>query len=259
MSPPEFSLDRDNLAALAEGAIMTESTDADRVDQAIDALIDGDLARAQSLLLAVIANTPDDYAFSYEKDGELCIEFWTLPDFLHYATWDRDEEAEQQINWTPNAYPRAFYYMGFLCVKLQRYDMALAYLQRGMTLEPQNPKFLFESAQALFRMGRVDEAFELYERVTDLSPFVTPADLATGLRGRGFILIERGELDTAEAFFIKSLQLDPDSEVARNELDYIKHLRRGGDVAPAAIVETQAGAQDLDEPLEEDPHKDYWN
>lgn len=238
---------------------MTESSDADLVDQAIDALTDGDLARARSLLLTVIANTPDDYAFSYQRDGELCVEFWTLSDFLHYATWGGDERDTQQVNWLPNAYPRALYYMGFLCVKLQRYDTALAYLQRGMTLEPHNPKFLFESAQALFRMGRMNEALELYERVTEPGPFVSPADLATGLRGRGLILIERGELGTAEALFIKSLQLDPGSEVAKNELDYIKHLRRGGDVTPTAIVETRGGMQSVEEPPAGDPNKDYWN
>jgi Flp pilus assembly protein TadD len=54
-------------------------------------------------------------------------------------------------------------------------------------------------------------------------------------RGRGFVLTELGRLDEAEAAYRESLKIEPDSERAKNELQYIARLKAGGPSAPYAL------------------------
>ncbi len=51
-----------------------------------------------------------------------------------------------RIAWIGNAYPRAHYYLGFLCVKRRQFDRAVEFLDRGHQLEPTNPMLLCKSA-----------------------------------------------------------------------------------------------------------------
>jgi tetratricopeptide (TPR) repeat protein len=118
--------------------------------------------------------------------------------------------------------------MGFLCVKREQFDRAIEFLDKGQRLEPTNPVFVFEKAHALAHSGRKREALVLYDSVTEIGPHVSARDVAVAQRGRGFLLIEMGDLDRAETAFKASLELEPESEVALNELRYIDHLRQGG-------------------------------
>ena len=53
-----------------------ESSDAEKVNQALGALQQGDAEQAEKLLLEVIANTPDDYKMITKSNGRLAIRFW---------------------------------------------------------------------------------------------------------------------------------------------------------------------------------------
>jgi tetratricopeptide (TPR) repeat protein len=210
------------------------------VDQAVAALIAGDLAAALALLRGVIANTPAGYANSSEDpDGRLCIKFWDRQAFIHYVLWQKRQGHSRSVRWVGNAYPRAYYYMGFLGVKSRQYEEALKYLERGHELEPTNPKFTFEKAQALVHSGHKLQALALYETVTEVGPYVSTPDIAVARRGRGFVLIELGRLDEAEAAFTSSLEIEPGNEIALGELQYIKQLRQGGNRSPGKAVPTQ--------------------
>jgi Flp pilus assembly protein TadD len=46
------------------------------------------------------------------------------------------------------------------------------------------------------------------------------------MRGMGFVLIERGGLDEAEALFRDCLKLNPDDDHAKKELAYITEQRQ---------------------------------
>lgn len=126
--------------------------------------------------------------------------------------------------------------MGFLCVKRKQFDRAIEFLSKGQSLEPTNPKFVFEMALALVQSGRRKESLVLYDQITEITPYVSLNDLAAAFRGRGFVLIEMGELDNAEVAFKSSLQIEPNNDVALNELQYIKHLRQGGSTTFAETV-----------------------
>lgn len=214
-----------------------ESSDAEKVNTAIQAMNAGKLDEAESILLAVIANTPADYSNSKENDDSISIKFWDQTEFIHYVTWQKEKGfAISDIKWIFNAYPRAHYYMGFLCVKQKQFDRAMEYLDKGHSLEPTNPKFLFEKAQALVHSGRKQESLELYEKVTEINAYVSAHDLAVARRGRGFVLIELGDLDAAEIAFRSSLEIEQDNKVALNELRYIEHLRNDGSASSTEAV-----------------------
>jgi tetratricopeptide (TPR) repeat protein len=218
-----------------------ETRDAEHVDEALKALATSDSESAERILASVIANTPNAYSNSTEhEDGSLSIKFWDVQGFMHYVTWSKHHGIERCVKWIRNAYPRAHYYMGFLCVKIHQYERAIEYLTRGHQLEPTNPKFNFEKAHALAQLGETETALSLYAAITDMGPHVTAWDVAIARRGRGFVLIEMQRLDEAEEAFNASLEIEPGNEVALNELRYIQNLRNGGDATHGETVSTSA-------------------
>ncbi len=214
-----------------------ESADAQKIDLAVEAIANGELEKAEALLLNIIENTPAKYSNFEENDEGISIKFWDQTAFIHYVTWQKQQGlTNKNIQWINNVYPRAHYYMGYLCVKKKEFDRAIEFLDKGLNLEPTNPIFICEKAQASVLSGRKEEALALYQQVNEISPYVGAFDIAVALRGQGFVLIEMGNLDKAENAFKSSLEIEPDNEVALNELQYIAHLRQGGTQAFAETV-----------------------
>lgn len=205
----------------------TEALDAEKVDKAIELLINGDQLEASNLLEEVIKNTPRDYLNQYEEDGNLIIKFWDLTEFTRYVDIYKDER-DGSISWVLNAYPHAHYLLGCISIQQKNYDEAIKYLEAGNRLEPNNPSILLEKAVAYSAIEDPAKALSLYDRVLDVGPLVTEEDRAMALRGKGVQLIDLGQLDAAEKALEESLKYEPDSRIAHGELDYIADLRSGG-------------------------------
>jgi tetratricopeptide (TPR) repeat protein len=214
-----------------------EFADAKKVDIALAAIKANDPKQAISNLVDVIKNTPANYSNFEEDEESIAIKFWDQDAFTHYVNWHKNHgTANKIIRWIGNAYPRAHYYFGFICGKIGRYEQAIMFLDKGKLLEPTNPKFVLEKAFALMPSKRYREVLDLYNLITDVSPFVSACDIAIARRGQGFALIEMMDLDNAEAAFNMSLKFEPGSEIALNELRYIDRLRRGGKTLPSKAV-----------------------
>jgi len=209
------------------GEKSTETLDAEKVDKAIELLLNGDQLEASNLLEEVIKNTPKDYLNQYEKDGNLFIKFWDLTEFTRYVDIYKDER-DVSISWLLNAYPRAYYILGCLSVQQKNYHEAIKYLEAADRLEPNNPSILLEKAVAYLAIGDPAKTLSLNERVLEVGPLVTEEDRAMALRGKGVALIDLGQLDAAEKALEESLKYEPDSRIAHGELDYIADLRSGG-------------------------------
>ena len=219
-----------------------EQRDAEQVDVGLKFLADGHLAEAERLIWDVASRAPATYELVQVNGTQLDIKFWDLSDFLHYVMWQQKHGIERGITWIPSAYPRALYYMGFLRVKQERYYEAIPFLDRGEALEPTNPNFRLERAQAICRIGKYQDAIPLYQQFRELGPHTSAKHLGLALRGEGFALIELARLDEAEACFRRSQEFDPESPVAANELGYIQELRRGRRRATTEIVQTMNNA-----------------
>jgi tetratricopeptide (TPR) repeat protein len=235
-----FEIDMSSHQVLSENSPqpLPESLDAEQVESAVGLIDEGNLAQAERLLADVAARAPSQYELVCVNGTQLDIKFWDLSDFLHYVMWQQKHGVERGITWIPSAYPKALYYLAFLRVKQGRYQEAIAFLDQGERLEPTNPNFRLERAQAIVRMGQFQDSLAHYRQVRELGPHTSAKHVGLALRGEGFALIELARLDEAEACFRQSLEFDPESPVAANELAYIQELRRGKKRATAEIVQT---------------------
>jgi tetratricopeptide (TPR) repeat protein len=215
-----------------------EHLDAKRVDEALGCLQARNTSTAYRLLSDVIANAPHDYVYQYEQDGTLHMKFWSPEEFLHYTTWQSEHGDDRSIVWIESAYPRAYYYLAFLKVEAEEYESAIELLEKGQYLEPGNIRFTLEKAQVYFRMGHHQEALDLFDNVQAPGPHVSGGDVAKALRGKGVVLIDLGDLDLAEQNLRQSLRYDPTSQMAIGELEYIQHLRAGGESVGAGVFRT---------------------
>jgi tetratricopeptide (TPR) repeat protein len=161
------------------------------------------------------------------------MRFWDQSEFLNFV---QKAPPSRQTYWIKSAYPRAYYYLGFLSVAEGRFQDAIGYLELGATLEPTNPKFFTEKAHALSKSGRFSEAFAALDGIAGPGPHVSEAMFAMVLRSRGASLIELGDLTSAEKSLMKSLEYAPENKVALNELQYIRQLVTNGRKASGAIV-----------------------
>ncbi len=205
----------------------TEKSDAERVDKAIQLLHEGELDAAIKLLREVVLNTPNDYSNEYNIDDVHYIKFWDKNQFVHYVTWKRQFDVIGEINWVPNAYPRAHYYLAYILIHKKQFEAALPYLSAGNVLEPTNPAIIFELANAHLALGNSAQAIDLFNKINQESEYVSGKDYARSLRGKGIALIDQGKLDEAEGALLESLKGDPGNQLASNELVYISQLRKG--------------------------------
>ena len=219
----------------------TAADDAEKVDAAIQLLTKGNANDAAKLLLDVIQRTPKPYVREFEADGKRYVRFWDAEEFMHFVT-DQREHIKCELIWLKSAYPRAFYYMGFLLVKAGDPTSAIKLLDAGYQVEA-HPMFLLEKGKALSMLKRHQESIACYEAAFNHQGIVRATVRAVALRGKGVQLIDLNRLDEAEQVFEASLKLDPNNHVALNELQYISRLRRGAPPAPLETIAT--GAQGL--------------
>jgi len=204
-----------------------EALDAEKVDEGLDLFMDCDYEAARSIFEEVVQNTPKDYQYQYEKDGQIFIKFWYSEQLDLYINSEK-ESGGKKIRYAPNAYPKAYYLLGCICVQEEKYHEALEYLEAGHRLEPHNPQFSLLKAEAYVGLGDRKKAVSHYEQVGEIGPWFHEDDKAKALRGKGIQLIELGELDAAEESLKESLKYEPESEVATSQLTYIKYLRSPG-------------------------------
>ncbi|MDB5687588.1 MAG: diguanylate cyclase/phosphodiesterase domain [Rhizorhabdus sp.] len=123
----------------------------------------------------------------------------------------------------------ALYLKGFVLIELQRVDEAKLFLERAVTLSPNNAKFLGELGEWYKTRGRLDEAEAMFKRAEIVSGF-SPDELklpekTRAMRGVAWVAVERGRLDEADAIYRECLALNPDDQMAKSERAYIAQQR----------------------------------
>ena len=213
-----------------------ETKDAHQVEAALQLLSQRDVAGAEELLRDVVSRAPSDYVRSHEKDNIRLVKFWSQEEFVHEATRSQGQGGTQLL-WLRCAYPRAFFYLGFARMAQKDAEGAIRWLEEGMKLEP-HPMFRLELGKAYSSLKQYERALELYEGVATMGPELMATYRAVALRGKGFQLIELGQLDASEKCFHDSLMLEPGNTIAIRELQYIEHLRQGGRTGGMQTVTT---------------------
>ncbi|MEE4454088.1 tetratricopeptide repeat protein [Novosphingobium resinovorum] len=125
----------------------------------------------------------------------------------------------------------ALYAKSYALIELGRRPEALAALQRLTALAPMHGQYFIELGYAYRINGQNDKAEEAYRSALEHADFAEDDKTkkhtrAAARRGIGYMLIEKGDLNGAEKAYRQSLKDDPDSPVARNELDFIAQQRK---------------------------------
>lgn len=124
---------------------------------------------------------------------------------------------------------RALFIEGFALIELGRKAEAGPFLDRAAAVSPSNPQYLCEAAAWHAGQREFDAARDLYRQCATASSFAPAVERermqAAAERGQGYVLIEQGRYDEAEAIYRQRLKAEPGDEKARNELRYIRAQR----------------------------------
>ena len=124
----------------------------------------------------------------------------------------------------------ALYLTAYALNETRHTTEAVTLLQQLVELSPGNAQYAIELGFTLRASGDLAKAKAAYEQALAAAELTTDLDAAkfhraAARRGLGYLLIEAGDLDGAEAMYRKSLEDQPDSPVAKAELDFIRQQR----------------------------------
>lgn len=178
-----------------------------------------------------LARAPANYP-AVERRGELVIVRAMDPGdamvmSLMASVGAAKESRETQVVTQANVYPMIALILGSAAVERQDYAGAVAILDRGLALQPNDRFLLTERLAALQGLGRWQEALDAADAALASGDMLISSHPASLLRKRGFSLIELGRLDEAQAAYEESLKTEPDNAAALRELEYIGEQRRG--------------------------------
>jgi tetratricopeptide (TPR) repeat protein len=124
---------------------------------------------------------------------------------------------------------------GFCAVDRQDWPTAEKMLRRAVDLSPASANVRGELVQTLIMQKRPDEADSQLEVALSFSD--SPCQTAMLWRKRGYILFDRGKLVDSYRAYAHSLEFDPQSELARTEMNLIvTTLQRAGTYDDKALA-----------------------
>jgi tetratricopeptide (TPR) repeat protein len=192
--------------------------------QADDFIVAGRYAEAQALLEVAIRAMPNGWTPRRNEGEFLTIAFWNQKEFLAFSYHEVDR-LTKSVFWVNESYSRAWYQLAFAHSKQDHFEEALFAIDCGLELENDHPELWSAKGHLLGRLKRHQEALDCYTHAASLRDWAPARQVAHALRGQGVQLVDLNRLDEAEAALQRSLELEPDSEVARNALGYIADLR----------------------------------
>ncbi|HWB85250.1 MAG TPA: hypothetical protein VG675_13985 [Bryobacteraceae bacterium] len=198
------------------------------VNRSADELIvKGLFAEAEALLERALQTMPVGWNPIREDGRFLSIAFWSQEEFLAHSDHAIQRNGlTKSIMWVDYSYSRAWYQLAVVESEQGLFERALFCIDCGLQLEPDHPELWNEKGYLLSRLTRHQEAFDCYLRAASIRDWAPPSQVARALRGQGVQLVDLDRLDEAEDALRKSLELEPESETAHNELGYIEDLRR---------------------------------
>jgi tetratricopeptide (TPR) repeat protein len=124
----------------------------------------------------------------------------------------------------------ALWARGFALIDLQQVDAAVTFLERAVALSPSHPHYLSELGYAYQAQKKWQLSYDMYQRAADGAALEDEGQRKKSLRrawfGMGYGLIELGKLDEAEKVLAKCLELTPDDQKVKDELQYVREQRK---------------------------------
>jgi len=156
----------------------------------------------------------------------------SFEDYVEWATamvewmdsgWPVKLSNFADLRWLPIPIAKVYFFMGYILHETEDFDDAIRLLNDAIFWNPVRAQYFCELAAIYTKdQNSMGLAFEYYKKA--LENAWDTHGLAAGYRGVGFCLIEMNDLEGAKAAYKKSLLLEPDSELAHNQLQYIDLL-----------------------------------
>jgi tetratricopeptide (TPR) repeat protein len=147
---------------------------------------------------------------------------WRARERLAEINWQLGDAAAafaelKQVNDIAPADADRFYRLGLLAAQVDKPAESAEYLARAVEMNPESVLFAAESAKALTRLQRYDEAISRWNEALAL---VSPTDpyAATIFAEIGDILVEKGEIDPAKDAYRLGLEIEPDNPYLQAQL-----------------------------------------
>ncbi len=121
----------------------------------------------------------------------------------------------------------AYFLRAYGLIDLGRSAQARESIEKAITMSPKNSQYLSELASIYARERSWSEAIAKYEAAAQIAREFSPPEskvieLGKALRGRGYVLVELGRLDEAEATYKQCLDINPADKSALAELRYVQ-------------------------------------
>lgn len=204
-----------------------------KIDRLIhDAICDEQWEKARALIERELAKMPDGWKPIQLTGSPLVCAFWSLDEFLAFSDDRNHADKHVMIQWAGLSYSKLWWQLAVVNRKQGFCEDALACVANGLKLEPDHPHLWIEKGTILDRQKQYREALFAYETAATIRPWAPNSSVAWAFRRQGFELVELGRFKDAQEAYRRSLELDPDSEVAKYELDGItRHLEELGEQA----------------------------
>jgi len=196
------------------------SEHAPQVDRAARLAAANELDEAAALVEAVLA---DFAALMAKREAKyVCV-----ANSLELDLYREQVPEGSELVWIDWSYCAALHERAFILVARGRLPEGLAALDAEIAAAPFGAAAHNEKGFVQNKLGHPELALKSYQRALELSSAHASqaADQPLALRGLGFSLTELGRFDQAEAAYRRSLELDPDNEIALNELEYLRRAR----------------------------------
>lgn len=213
-------------------------------DDAKEQAVFDQLVRAKSLIsegqagqaLPVLDQIISQYEVQYPKGDTRWFVVRSTEEAIAYMAMAATDEEKGSDKRTAAAlsvwWGEALYLKGFALVDLGRTDEAKAQYERLIELAPYHSLALSELGNIFQTQHNWTKALDYYGRAEAFSTFSPKAartfEATRALRGQGYVLVELGRLDEAEAKYRECIKLDPNDEKAKAELGYIAQRRATG-------------------------------
>lgn len=144
---------------------------------------------------------------------------------LHYMM-DASNRGEDAVA-LDSTWADSWYVKSYALTELHRTAEATLALDKAIALSPSFAHYLSERGY-LYQLAKDwPHALESFKAAEESVKLLTDRDVqrhehTRALRGQGYALVELGDLAAAEQAYQRSLALDPDDKMSRQELEYIK-------------------------------------
>jgi tetratricopeptide (TPR) repeat protein len=168
------------------------------------------------------------YEQRYAKSARQVFCARTLVESLTYVAEAMKRKADALV--LDQTWADAYKLKAYALVDLHRDAEARTALDKALALSPENADYLEELGAAYEREKNWPKALATFEHAeraaaTFSPPEVKDDETARAWRGLGFVYVELGRLDDAEAVYLKCLALNKSDKRAAAELKYVRDLR----------------------------------